>query len=193
MVAVDCLCPPRSGGGVRHPDGDTVTLRPVIGFLQVDAIKMALGVMYVEDPDAGIADILAVLRERYVLAGVESWTLVNDDGPIPVTRPTIRTHLLTNFAAASVVADAADDLYRDAVTAPLLNPALTSSQDGPTDSSTSAPTGSPDDSTSATPEEGTPRPSSPSSITTIRTVGTATTSSSPDGDSRSSPSLASAG
>jgi hypothetical protein len=187
---IACICP--TDGAPRHVM-DTITLRDTLEFRQVDAIKMSLGVMYMEDPDAGIGDILSVLREGYVLAGVEGWTLTNQDGPIPVTRPNIRAYLLTNFAAASLLADVADDLYRDAVTAPLLNPAPTSSQDGPTDSSTSAPTGSPDDSTSETPEAGTPRPSSPSSITTIRTVGTATTSSSPDGDSKSSPSLASAG
>jgi hypothetical protein len=192
MATIGCVCPALPDGKRRHIT-DTVELRPVLGFLDVDAIKMALGVMYVQDPDAGLEDILSVVRQRYVLSGVESWSLADDDGPIPATRPNIRTYLLADFKASSVVADEADDLYRDAVTAPLLNPALTSSQDGPTVPSTSAPTGSPGDSTSAIPEEGTPRPSSPSWTSTIRTGGTATTSSAPGGDSRSSPSLASAG
>lgn len=175
---IECICPPTAGGEKRH-ERDRIDLRPTLGFSDVNTIRMALGVMYTDDPDAGLADVLGVLQERYVLHGIESWTLVDEHGDaVPVTKATIRERLLTHHAVATQVADVADDLYREAVTLPLLLRAVSSSQPGPTDASTSAPNGS-----SATPR---PMPSSPSSISTTPTDDTEATGPPPDGDSRSS-------
>lgn len=180
---IPCICPVEPGSEPRHAT-DTVDLRPRLGFREVDTIKNSLGIMYLQDPDAGFADTFAVLREGYLLLGIESWSVVGLDGePLPVTKPNIREHLLTRMDAAALVADAADDLYQEAVMRPLLQAASTSSPPTSTEPSTSAESGSS--------EESTLKPSSPSSITTIRTAGTATTSSPRDGASSSSQSSAS--
>ena len=183
MAEIRCICPARPDGEPRHL-ADTVELHPKLGFRAVDTIKLAIAVLYSEDPDAGLADILGVLREGYVLHGVASWTLANDDGPIPASRPAIREYLLGDPEAAATVADAADDLYAEAVTAPLFRAASMSSPPSQTEPSTSAPTGS-----SATP----PTRLRLSSTSTTPTDDTETTTSSPAGDSSSSPSLASVG
>jgi hypothetical protein len=183
MSTIRCLCPLR-GAEVLHPAGDTVTLRAKLGFREVDTIKQSLAVMYLVDPDAGFADIFATIREGYLLHGVESWSLVDDKGkPLPVTKPNIREHLLGDIDAATAVADEADELYAEAVMRPLLQAASTSSPPTPTEPSTSAPTGSS--------ESPTPEPSKPSLTTTSPMADIETTISAPDGDSSSSPNLAS--
>jgi hypothetical protein len=181
-MLIPCICPALPDGTKRHAS-DTVDLRPRLGFREVDTIKQSLAVMYLGDPDAGFADIFAAIREGYILLGIESWSLVGEDGPLPVTKPNIRQHVLENHEAAGIIADAADELYAEAVMRPLLRAASTSSPPTPTEPSTSPPTGSS--------ESPTPTPSSPSSTTTSPTDDTGTTTSPPAGDSNSSPSLAS--
>ncbi len=182
-VSIECVCPTRAGAP-RHPDGDTVTLRERLDFRSVTAIRHGISFVEREESDAYTAEILAVLTEGYILHGVESWTLVGEDGkPIPVTRTAIRERLLENLGAAQDVGDAADELYGEKVLLPLLVRASTSSRATPTGTSTSRSTGSP-----TRPR----KPSSPSSITSIPTAATGTTGTSRDGASSSSPSSTSA-
>jgi hypothetical protein len=186
-MLIPCICPALPDGTKRHAS-DTVDLRPRLGFRDVDTIKQSLAVMYLSDPDAGFADIFAAIREGYILLGIESWSLMtwteaDGDVPLPVTKPNIRRYVLEDHEAAGIIADAADELYAEAVMRPLLRAASTSSPPTPTEPSTSPPTGSS--------ESPTPTPSSPSSTTTSPTDDTGTTTSPPAGDSNSSPSLAS--
>lgn len=178
---IPCICPPKDGAP-RHPDGDEITLRPALAFRQALAVRNSVGLLYATEPDAEMADVLAVLTEGYLLNGIESWTL--DDGkPIPVNNRTIREHLLSHVDIAMTIGDAADELYSEAVMSPLLAKASTLSPPTPTDESTSRTTGS-----STTPRKQSKR----SSITTIPTADTEMTSQSLDGVSSSSLSSTSA-
>lgn len=179
-VHVDCICPPLAGGGIRHPGGDTVTLRERLGFRAAVTARNTMLLAKSENPDAGAADILALLTETYLLVGIEGWTLVNGrNDPLEVSRAAIRAFMDANPDTAMTIGDAADELYGPAVILPLLARAQTSSPPTPIDGSTSAPTA------------GSPRPRRPSkrsSISTIPTDVTATTSASPAGASSYSPS-----
>lgn len=160
IIDIPCVCG-------RH-DGDVVTLRDTLDFRAAVTIRNAALLAKSEDPDLGTADILAILSERYLLAGIEDWTLADDRGrPVPVTPSTIRERILSRPDVAVVLADAADELYGEKVVLPLLVRAATSSQPGPTSASTSATTDGSSES---------PTPSSPSSTTNIPTDATETTS-----------------
>lgn len=179
-VTIRCICAP---DGSRHPEGDTVVLRDRLDFQGVASMRWAVAVQKQSDPGASMAQTFALLTEHYVLAGVESWTLRDEDNkPIEVSSAAIREHLLSHIDEAIAVADAADDLYLEVVL-PLLLGSSTSSPPTPTIGSTSPTTGS-----SGKP----PKRSKPSSISTIRTDDTEVTSSSLELDSSSSPSSASA-
>ena len=175
---IPCICPPLEGQP-RH-DHDSVTLRERLDFRSSLAAQNAVFVLKSEDPEASTADVLAVLTEEYLLAGVESWSVVGVDGkPVEPTKPAIRALLLTNLEAAMIVAEAADDLYREAVLTPLVARASSSLPDTPTDESTSP---------TSTSEEPSLNHSWPSSITTSPMDDTETTSLSLVGGSNSSPS-----
>ncbi len=167
-VQIPCICPPK-GDEVRHPSGDTVTLREKLPFQAVAAIRWAVGIQKTTDPRASIADTFGLLTEHYVMAGVEAWTVVGDNNkPIEVTPDALRDVLLAQIDAAITVADKADDLYQ-AVMLPLLLGSSTSSPSTPTTGSTSRTTGR---------SARHPKRSKPSSTTTTRTDGTETTSTS---------------
>jgi hypothetical protein len=174
-VTIPCPCP-----GTPH-ETDTVTLRESLDFRGATTARNAVMLLQAQDDEASIAEILAVLTEQYVLLGVTGWTLVADGKPLPVSRANLRDHLLTHDEAATLVADAADELYAGAVMRPLLARARTSSPATPTTEPMFPTSGGEP-----------PTPSSPSSISTIPTAVTGTTSPAPDGDSNSSPSSASA-
>ena len=174
---IPCICPPIEGQP-RH-DRDTVTLRERLDFRSSLAAQNAIVFLKSEDPDASAADILAALTESYVLSGIESWSVVGVDGkPIEPTKAAIRELLLTNLDVAMDVAEAADDLYRDAVVDPLVRKASSSSPDTPTEAPTSP---------TSTSEESNQNHSSPSSTSTTPMDGTETTSLSLAGVSNSSP------
>jgi hypothetical protein len=173
---VPCICPLKEGQP-RHAT-DTITLRERLGFTASLAAQNAVYVLKSEDPDASTADVLAVLTEAYLLSGIETWSVVGvDDKPIEPTKPAIRELLLPRLDVAMVVAEAADDLYRDAVLAPLVAKASTSSPPTQTDESTSP---------TSTSEEQNQNHSSPSSISTTPMDDTETTSLSLVGGSSSS-------
>jgi hypothetical protein len=186
MATIGCICPaPRDGASSRHPDGDTVTLRERLDFRQSLTARNAFLVLKAEDPDASTAEVLAVLTETYLLLGIESWTLEDARGkPVPVSKAAIREMLLSHPDAAMVVGDEADALYSEAIISPLVARALSSSPTTPTSASTSATSG---------PSPKRRRPSKRSSTSTTQTDGIVRISPSPDGDSSSWPSSASAG
>jgi hypothetical protein len=176
-VTIPCPCP-----GTPH-DGDVVTLRDRLGFLEATAVRKGVMLAGGDGPMA-TEDRLAKAVEGFVLLGVVAWSLVDEEGkPVPVSKVAIAERLLTHDEAAFEVGEAADDLYAAAVLLPLLNGASKSSRTTPTEPSTSPTTGS-----SPTPL----KRSSRSSTSSTPTDDTATTSSSPGGDSSSSPSSASA-
>jgi hypothetical protein len=185
MPAIACPCPPKADGTVRHPDGDEVTLRERLDFHAATTIRKGIGLLYLEDPGASTAEVLALLTEQYVLFGVRAWTVVDDRGkPIEVSKPAIREVLLSGRVDISGLADAADELYAPAVMLPLLAAAQSSSPPSPTDmTSTSATTTGP---------QRLPRPLRRSSTSTTRTGATGTITSLPGGVSSSSPSTKSA-
>lgn len=178
-VAIPCICE-----GTPHPEGDSVVLRDRLGFLAVQTARNAVLLARASEPDGiSAAAVLAILTEQYVLLGVESWSVVDAKGkPLAVSTVALRTRLLEDDEAATIVADAADDLYAERVMLPLLQAASRSSAGTPTKRSTSPTTGS---------GPSTRKPSSPSSISTIPTVATTTTPRRRAGGSSSSPSSAS--
>jgi len=166
MVQVECLCPPNAAGEVRHPDGDTVTLRERLDFRAAATVRNRLAVASEENLIEG--EILAVLVETYVLVGVESWSVVDDKGkPLPPSRETITALLLANYDAATAVGNAADELYTASVILPLLARASNSSPPTPIAASTSA---------KRSPSSERSKPSKRSSTSTTPMAATATTS-----------------
>ena len=181
-MEIRCVCPPKADGTPRH-DHDTVTLREKMDFRSSIAIRNALAVESLGG-ELPLADILAILAERFILYGIESWSIRDaKNQPVPVSRQAITDLILSDVELATDIADVADDLYRDAVLLPLVQRGQRSSPSTPTTGSTSPTT------TRSTKRR---TRSSRSSITTIPTGATETTSSSLDGDSNLSPKSVSA-
>lgn len=164
MVKIECVCPPKADGEKRHPDGDTVRLRPRLDFVASLTARNAVNVLRTNDAEASTAEVLAVLTEAYLIGGIEAWSITDAKGkPLPVSREAIRAFMADYPDAAMEVGDGADELYTKAVLAPLVARALKSLPPTPTEQSTSPTNGSPR----------TPRKrSKPSSITTIPTADT---------------------
>lgn len=180
MGTVACLCPSTAAGEVRHPDGDRVELRERLDFKGGLAARNAVVLLKREDPDASAAQVMAEMTEIFLLCGVRSWTVVDERGkPVEVSQPAIREYLLSRQDAAMAIGDEAFNLYSEAVVAPLVRMAQTSSPSTRTNGSTSATNGH-------SPRH--QKPPKPSSTTTTPTDGTGTTSVSPVGASSSSPS-----
>ncbi len=147
-MKVECICPKRADGSARHPEDD-IALRDRLSFRDSIGVRNALALLYNEDPDASVADVLATMTESYLLAGIERWSVVDEEGkPVEPTKPAIRRYLFgpDTIGVAMKVADAADDLYREAVMAPLVAEASTPSETLPTEGLTSPPTGYSDES-----------------------------------------------
>jgi len=178
MVEIECICPPRADGEIRHPAGDSVTLRERLDFRAALTARNTMILLKTEDPDASMAEVLAALTETYLLLGIESWSVVDaKNKPVEPTKAAIRDALLSRPDVAMTVGNAADELYSAAVILPLLALAQTSSPPTPTSVSTSVPKPS-----SARRR----KPSKPSSITPFPMDATGTTSPLPAGASSSS-------
>ena len=174
MAHIECVCPVRSDGAVRHPDGDTVTLRERLDFRSALTARNTVILIKQEDEQADAAAILAALTEVYLLMGITSWTVVDARGkPVPVSRDAVRDLMDKHPDAAMEIGDEADGLYSEAVITPLVARASSYSPPTPIAASTSATNG-------ASPARR-KRPK-PSSITTSRTDGTERMSASPGGD-----------
>ena len=182
-VQITCLCPPKDEA-VRHPDGDTITLRDKLTFVEGKAVQLYASAVDSDDFMARGAEALARLSEGYVLWGIAKWSLVDEKGkPISVGHTAIREHLLSKPALAGLITEEADVLYKESVYDPLALRALRSSVSTSTTKPTSLPT-------VLAPKPR--RPSKRSSTSTTRTAGTETTSSSLAGVSNSSQSSESA-
>lgn len=134
-VAVACPCP-----GTPH-DGDTVYLRPKLDLRagMVAQRKIIEIGSSTNDADEAMGD-LAVIYCRH---GVDSWTLVDEEGEaLPVTPEAIENVLLADFSVGYPVADAAADLYNGVLLDPLVAKASKSSRPTRTRGSTSAPSSS---------------------------------------------------
>ncbi|MES2155935.1 MAG: hypothetical protein V4510_12445 [bacterium] len=165
MATVECLCPPTAAGEVRHPAGDTVTLRERLGFQAALSVQNAALIALEKGGDD--ADVSAAMTEKYLFVGIESWSVVDAKGKrVEPNRQTITDYLLVNIPAAVIVANEADGLYDDQVSRPLLQRVSNSSQPSPTPASTSPTTGS---------EQRPPKPSKRSSTTSSRMDGIAAT------------------
>jgi len=189
-VTIRCVCPDKADGSPRH-ESDTITLRDTLGFVATqtarNAVYLARGEAREAGDDLDPALVLALLTEQYLLLGVESWTLVDEKGkPVPVTRGAIKARLLEGEDlddVATIVSDAADDLYASKVMLPLLREAARSSL--PTPMASTSPT------RGNGKARATRKRSSQSSTTTTQTAGTGTTSKPRVGDSNSSRNLVS--
>lgn len=158
----DVPCP----HGGEHPGGHFVALRPKIGL-----VGATIATQRLRDAFPDMALIKGALVETYLRYGVAQM-----DGN-PITPQDIEA-LLADEEAGRIVADKADELYSESVTAPLVNAVSRFSEATSTAESTSAPTDS-----SESPRKRSKR----SSTTTSPTAGTARNGTSPDGDSSSSP------
>jgi hypothetical protein len=181
-VAVPVACPCE---GTPHQDGDTVYLHPKLGLAAGIAVQKLIIEANQTEERLSAAELTGVLAEGYLLHGVAAWTLVDDQGKsLPVDKDTIRKKLLDDFTVGAPVADAADDLYMEAVLLPLVKKVSDSSRSSRTNGSTSAPK-------AATRKR--QKPSKQSSTTTSQTGVIVEISPSRGGASKSSPNLASAG
>ena len=180
---IKCVCPPKPSGEARHAK-DTVTLKDRMDFRASIAIRNALALEAGDGGEIDMADILAILTERFIRYGIASWSLVDaKNQPVPVSQDAISRLILSDIDLATDIGDEADERYREAVMLPLLLRGQRSSQPSPTTGSTSPAT---------TPSTKRRTRSSRSSITSLPTADTTTTSSSLGGDSSLSPSSESA-
>jgi hypothetical protein len=140
----DCQCPGTPHNGKDGADdGDIVYLRPVLGFAAgAEAVRMLGEAMIVVSPTGGgpsgqdpIVDNSRsgeLVGPVYIRAGVTGWNLVNEDGPVPLDVEV----LLANYTWAYPIAEAADDLYSQALIDPLLKRMNGTSGNGQTGAST---------------------------------------------------------
>ncbi len=167
MAVIDCVCPIKPDGSVRHPDGDTVTLREKLDFRSALHARNTV-ILLRQDDVTDPAEILAALTEVYLRVGIESWTLVDAKGkPVPVSREAVAAFMADYPDAAMTIGDEADERYSESVITPLVVRASKSSPPTPTKGSISATNGS-----SPTPR----KRSKPSLTITTRTEDTVTTS-----------------
>lgn len=138
----ECGCTPLPDGSVPHPDGDVAYLLPRLTFAGGEAAQDVMlskaGTAIGLDPDtaeygAVMRDVGRSLAEVYIRHQVTGWNLTNGIGPLPFSADL----LLSDWEAASRVADAADDLYGSKVVGPLVATVQALLPAGPTDASTS--------------------------------------------------------
>jgi hypothetical protein len=137
----DCSCP-----GTPHPDGDVAELRPYLDY--PGGAEALAAIQSVGDDTARFAEVLGPI---FIRRGVVGWNVVDEDGPVPVTRETLEA---LRWEDAYELADRADDLYGGQVLAPLVRRMEASSKNGRTDGSTRRPRKS---------SQTLPKPSAPSS------------------------------
>lgn len=123
-----CRCP---GTPDTHPDGDEVYLAPEV------SLTMGLRANGAINKAEGNTELLELYMGRvFIEEGIVGWTFHDEDGPIPVTPANIE-RLLPWSRGGSQVAEKANDLYGEAILAPLVKRSLNSSELGPTNGSTS--------------------------------------------------------
>ena len=173
MAVIPCVCPPKADGEPRHPNGDKVNLRPKLDFKDGLWLRQSIIRVKQNDAESDEAEMLAVLTEASLLAGIESWTLTDAKGkPVDVDRTAIRAFMNDHQMEATAVGDEAIALYYDTVIGPLVAAAQTSSQPTPITASISPMNG---------PSRQARRQSKRSSTTTTPTADTERMSASPGG------------
>lgn len=129
----DCTCP-----GTPHDEGDIAYLRPYLDY-PGGAEALASVTNVAEDGSTSLADV-GEWPERigpvFIRRGVVEWNVVDENGPVPVTREALEA---LRWEDAYELADRADDLYGGQVLAPLLRRMPTSSRAGRTNGSTRHP------------------------------------------------------
>lgn len=126
----DCSCP-----GTPHPDGDYAELRPYLDYAG-GAEALASVTIVNEDGTSLLRDVTEWpehIGPVFIRRGVVAWNVVDEDGPVPVTRETLEA---LRWEDAYELADRADDLYGGQVLAPLVKRMSMRSKDGPTNGST---------------------------------------------------------
>jgi hypothetical protein len=189
-VAIACPCPPKADGEPRH-ERDTVVFRDRFDYHAGTTTRMAVAILRESDPDVSFVEVLATLREHYLLFGIAAWTLVDDKNKsVPVTKGAIRQFMEDHPDIAEEIAETGEGLYSEQVILPLALRAKRSSPPSPTEALTSAPEAgdSPTKTTSRSSSKTrkSRTPSKRSSTTTSRTAGTGTITRLPVGDASSS-------
>lgn len=132
----ECQCP-----DTPHPDGDYVYLRPKLdlrGGFRVKRRLIDLNRAAFGEAGVDMADLEIALAEAYLVEGIFSWNLLDEEGgERPVTPENLTEFLFSDYARAEVAADKADDLYKPAILDPLAQRALSSLPDTPPNGSTS--------------------------------------------------------
>ena len=175
-ATIPCVCEK-----ARH-ETDTITFRDRLDFRSGLAVRKQLALEKDDDPGMGAGEILAILTESYLVYGIESWTLKDEKGqPLPVNRTNIRAFLEAHPEEAEQAGNVADSIYQEQILLPLLARASKLSQPSPTPElmSPTPPSSGP---TSTRPKSKQSKPS----LTSITPTGdTVSTTSPPDGDSKS--------
>lgn len=118
--------------GTPHPDGDVVYLWPELSV--PGGIKARSFFADGLTGDLTFDEVQVRIAELWLSVGVAEWTFLFDDGsPIPVTYENV-VRALPYAKGGREVADKADDLYVESVTAPLVKRLAELSQPGPTPS-----------------------------------------------------------
>lgn len=106
VVFRECGCP-----GTPHPEGDVVTMRPFLGFVAgAEALRKII------EADGNVDRIAELVGPVYIREGVVGWNVVDEEGPVPLDID----YLLADYTLAYPIAEKGDDLYSQAVLAPLL-------------------------------------------------------------------------
>ena len=123
----DCRC-----SGSPHASGDEVYLAPepslTMGLRANGAIAKA-------DNDAALLELL--LGRVFIEEGIVGWTFVDEEGDEYGVTPDNIERLLPWSKGGQLVAEQANDLYGEAILAPLVKRSLSTSGLGPTNGSTS--------------------------------------------------------
>ena len=118
--------------GTPHPDGDVVYLSPVLTMAGGMAARAAIAENF-----SDVVGLQERLARIWLSHGIVGWNFVDDFGqPIPYTAERAATALPYDGGGREV-AEAADDLYAEAILRPLRERSSSSSPTGPTDASTS--------------------------------------------------------
>lgn len=136
-----CRCP---GTDRPHPDGDTVTLAPVITIPMGIALNQAMNDA-VTEPGAmkpSAATIAGALSRVYLEFGIIGWNFVDEAGkPVPIS-PEATQRLIPWGNGGTEVAEEADRLYGADFLAPLVRRQSEFLKRGQMATSTSATNGS---------------------------------------------------
>lgn len=124
-----CTCPgtPHDGRDGAD-DGDIVVMRPFLDFAAgSEALRKII------ESDGEVNRVAELVGPVYVREGPESWNVVDERGPVPLDTASI----LVNYSWSYPIAEKGDDLYSQAVLAPLLERTNGTSGSTPNGKSTS--------------------------------------------------------